>query len=226
MEEKIEINEQNEQQKKPQKKPMSPKKKVKIIIASMIGALILFALLIWLIDLIMAKRGEYTPPPPVDSSKLYETYEEGFDIMEYEEYLELNRTIFRYDPQIGVTESVDDESCHLYGRPFEIMYNLIKAINAGDNVAYNSYMGNSALCKGGFTQQQIYDIVIKTYRTERVNGENGSYDQVIFEVTYKIHENNGTFRNNIEPDVSRPEYYFVNNRTGDFKVMDIRDRGY
>ena len=37
MEEKIEIKEQNEQQKKPQKKPMSPKKKVKIIIASMIG---------------------------------------------------------------------------------------------------------------------------------------------------------------------------------------------
>ena len=226
MEEKIEINEQEEAGKKTQRKKMSPKKKVKIIIAAMIGALVLFALLIWLIDSILAKRGEYTPPPPVDKSKLYETYGEDFDIMEYEEYLQLNRTIFRFDPQIGVKESVDDDSCHLYGKPFEIMYHLIKAINAGDNVAYNSYMGNSSLCKGAFTQQQIYDITIKTYSTERVNGDSGSYDQVIFEVTYKIHENNGTFRNNIVPDVSRPEYYYVNNKSGEFKVMDIRDRGY
>ena len=47
MEEKIEINEQKEAGKKTQRKKMSPKKKVKIIIAAMIGALVLFALLIF-----------------------------------------------------------------------------------------------------------------------------------------------------------------------------------
>ena len=215
-----------DENKKEAKKRMDPKKKVKIIIASMIGALILCILLAWLIDVITNKKGEYIAPPPVDPLKLHETKDENFDIMEYEEYLNLNRNVYRNDRDTGVSESIDEDNCTLYGQPFEVMYRVIRAINEGDHVVYNYYVGESSLKKQPFTQQQIYDIVIVPYSYERVTEESFSYDQYIFKVTYKIHENNGTFRNNIVSDVSRPEYYYINNKTGEFKVMKIIEQGY
>ena len=215
-----------DENKKEAKKRMDPKKKVKIIIASMIGALILCILLAWLIDVITNKKGEYIAPPPVDPLKLHETKDEDFDIMEYEEYLNLNRNVYRNDRDAGVSESIDEDNCTLYGQPFEVMYRVIRAINEGDHVVYNYYVGESSLKKQPFTQQQIYDIVIVPYSYERVTEESFSYDQYIFKVTYKIHENNGTFRNNIVSDVSRPEYYYINNKTGEFKVMKIIEQGY
>ena len=215
-----------DENKKEAKKRMDPKKKVKIIIASMIGALILCILLAWLIDVITNKKGEYIAPPPVDPLKLHETKDEDFDIMEYEEYLNLNRNVYRNDRDTGVSESIDEDNCTLYGQPFEVMYRVIRAINEGDHVVYNYYVGESSLKKQPFTQQQIYDIVIVPYSYERVTEESFSYDQYIFKVTYKIHENNGTFRNNIVSDVSRPEYYYINNKTGEFKVMKIIEQGY
>lgn len=215
-----------DENKKEAKKRMDPQKKVKIIIASMIGALILCILLAWLIDVITNKKGEYIAPPPVDPLKLHETKDEDFDIMEYEEYLNLNRNVYRNDRDTGVSESIDEDNCTLYGQPFEVMYRVIRAINEGDHVVYNYYVGESSLKKQPFTQQQIYDIVIVPYSYERVTEESFSYDQYIFKVTYKIHENNGTFRNNIVSDVSRPEYYYINNKTGEFKVMKIIEQGY
>ncbi|MBE6646190.1 MAG: hypothetical protein E7611_00950 [Ruminococcaceae bacterium] len=215
-----------DENKKEAKKRMDPKKKVKIIIASMIGALILCILLAWLIDVITNKKGEYIAPPPVDPLKLHETKDEDFDIMEYEEYLNLNRNVYRNDRDTGVSESIDEDNCTLYGQPFEVMYRVIRAINEGDHLVYNYYVGESSLKKQPFTQQQIYDIVIVPYSYERVTEESFSYDQYIFKVTYKIHENNGTFRNNIVSDVSRPEYYYINNKTGEFKVMKVIEQGY
>lgn len=215
-----------DENKKEAKKRMDPKKKVKIIIASMIGALILCILLAWLIDVITNKKEEHIAPPPVDPLKLHETKDEDFDIMEYEEYLNLNRNVYRNDRDTGVSESIDEDNCTLYGQPFEVMYRVIRAINEGDHVVYNYYVGESSLKKQPFTQQQIYDIVIVPYSYERVTEEGFSYDQYIFKVTYKIHENNGTFRNNIVSDVSRPEYYYINNKTGEFKVMKVIEQGY
>ena len=223
MEEKLEINTQNKV-KKPKKK-LDPKKKVKIIIISMIAALIVCALLIWLIDAFLNKGAQYEAPDPVDPSKLWETKDEDFDIMEYDEYLKLNRSIVRYDKNAGTHESVSDDMCHIYGEAFEVVYRIIKAINAGDHVVYNYYIGNSLYYKEDFPQQQLYDITIIPQGSERVSSNGVSYDEYVFEVTYRIHENDGTFRNTIEPDASRPEYYYVNNKSGEYKVDRIIEQG-
>lgn len=223
MEEKIEETEIEVEAKiKVTKKKINPKRQVKIIIACMIGFLIVCALLIWVIDTFIGKGQGYKAPDISD--KLWETKPEGFDIMEYDEYLNLNRTIFRKDKNTGVRESVSDDMCHIYGEAFEVVYHVIKAINAGDHVVYNYYMGYSILEKDDFPQQQIYDITIIPKGVQTISNGGKTYDEYKFEVTYRIHENDGTFRNTIDPDASRPEYYYVNNSTGEYKIMNIVEK--
>lgn len=208
------------------KRKTDPKRMVKIIIASMIGVIALLALLIWLLNSLMGEDTEYETLPPVDPSKLYETKDENFDIMEYEEYLALDRSIYLNNKGSGVIQSVSEDDCDLHGEGFSILYRVIVAINEGDHVTYNHYMGKSALKKDEFTQQQIYDIEVSPQSSGSVSEDGAAYEEFVFKVTYRIHENNGTYRNTIESDVSRPQYFIINNSTGEFKVMDIIEQGY
>ena len=213
---------------KNKKEPMSPKKKVKIIIASLIGALVLCVVLIGVLDSVDTGKGagERETLPPIDEWLLHETYDEDFDIMQYEEYLNLDRNIYLNNKSAGVMQSISEDDRDLYGEGFAVIYRVITAINEGDHTAYNGYMGAKHLKKGEFTQQQIYSISIVPEREERVSKDGVSYDEYIFTVTYRIHENNGTYRNTIESDVSRPQIFIVNDSTGEFKVMDIIEQGY
>ena len=207
-------------------KRKDPGKMVKIIIASMIGALVLLALLVWLLESVAGDGGERETLPPVDPLKLHETKEEDFDIMEYDEYLDLDRNVYLNDKHSGVVQSITEEDCDDHGAGLGVLYRVLMAIQAGDHVEYNYYMGEKFLKKNSFTQQQIYDIEISPYSSGTVKGDGGSYDEYIFKVTYRIHENNGTYRNTIESDVSRPQYFIINDSTGKLLVMDIVEQGY
>lgn len=208
------------------KKVKKTKKMVKIIIASMIGALVVLSLLVWLLESVANGEMENETMPPIDPSKLHETKDEDFDIMEYEEYLAYDRSIYIENKGTGVTQSVSEEECRNHGEGFELLYRVIIAINEGDYDTYNSLMGKKALKKEEFTQQQIYDIKVVIQSSGRVSEDGLSYDEYVFKVTYKIHENNGTYRNTIVSDVSRPEYFIINNSTGELLVMDIIEQGY
>ncbi len=202
------------------------KQKKKIIIISVV---LLLALLLCVGAIALLEgagdRGEgYEAIPPVDPSKLHETKKEGFDIMEYDEYLALDRTVYLSNKGTGVTISVSDDESGKYGDGFEVMYAVLKMINEGDNDGYNELMGNKKLKKDDFTQQQIYDIIVEMYSEEKKSEGTLSYDEVIYKVKYKIHENNGTYRNNITSDVSRPQYFVINNSSGEFSVVDIIER--
>ncbi len=198
------------------------KKKPLIIAACLAGALVLCAVLIAILESVGEGDIEYETYPPLPDNKLYETYPEDFDIMEYEEYLSFDRNIYRNDTNTGVTVSVDREQAAKYGEDFLLLYDVIIAINEGDRDSYNSYMGNARLEKGEFTQQQIYDILITPYSSSEEKG----YEEITYKVTYRIHENNGTYRNTIESDKSRPQYFIINNSSGEFKVADILEQGY
>ncbi len=160
---------------------------------------------------------EYATLPPVSKSELFETYPEDFDIMEYEEYMGLDRNIYHDDKQTGVMQSVAYENAYAHGESFVLLYDVILAIIEGDNTEYNSYMGDERLKKGEFTQQQLYDIIISPYSSSESNGN----EEHVYKVSYRIHENNGTYRNTIGCDVSRPQYFYIDNSTGNLKVMKI-----
>ena len=207
-------------------KRKDPGKMVKIIIASMIGALVLLALLVWLLESVAGDGGERETLPPVDPLKLHETKEEDFDIMEYDEYLDLDRNVYLNDKHSGVVQSITEEDCDNHGAPTGVLYRVLMAIRAGDHAEYNNCMGQKFLKKDSFTQQQIYDIEISPYSSGTVKDDDGAYNEYVFKVTYRIHENNGTYRNTIESDVSRPQYFIINDSTGKLLVMDIVEQGY
>ncbi len=193
----------------------------KIIIASIV---LVFALLLILIfgSLVSdwANKGE-DEEITVDPSKLAETKEEGFDIMEYDEYLNLNRTIMFSEKNSGVSYSIDESNYTGLGADVELMYKVINAIIFGDSDTYNSFISNESEHIYDFTQQQIYDVEISRESEEFINNEGKVYTEYVVVVDYKIHENNGTFRRDIESDVSRPQYFVINNSTGQFQITDI-----
>jgi hypothetical protein len=193
------------------------KKRVWIIIACLACAFLLCGIMIAIVEGYESGEGEFETWGAIDPLKLHETYDEDFDIMEYDEYLGFDRNIYLDDRQTGVKESVAQEQASLHGKAFEVVYFVLRAINEGDSETYNAYMGKDALKKGEFTQQQIYDITISPHSSS----EDGGIEEYIFKVTYKIHENNGTYRNTIESDTSRPQYFYVNNSTGEFLVAKI-----
>lgn len=196
-------------------------KRVWIIIACLLGTLVLCGIMIAIIEAVESGEGEFETWGAIDPLKLHETYGEDFDIMEYDEYLGFDRNIYLDDKQTGVKESVSDEQASLHGKGFEVVYFVLRAINEGDCDTYNGYMGKDALKKGDFTQQQIYDITISPHSSS----EGGGVEEYIFKVTYKIHENNGTYRNTIESDTSRPQYFYVDNSSGKFLVVKIVEPG-
>lgn len=206
---------------------MVAKKRVIIIIAVMLGLLVVFAALLAILEGIEngEKNGKYEPEA-IDPALLHGTKDEEFDIMEYPEYLKYDRSIYYTDQYSGITVSVDESDVPDYGKGFEVVYKLLIAINEGDCDAYNDLVGSRELEKDGFTQQQIYGIkVVK--QSEGVAEYNGkTCNEHIFKVTYKIHENNGTYRDTIMSDASRPQYFVVNDSTGEYLLMEIIEQGY
>lgn len=199
------------------------KKAVIIAIVITVSVIILLAVAVRLLEHFNGngndgKETVGTVPP----SDLEDTKEEDFDIMEYDEYLRLDRNIYYEDKGTGVTVSIGDDDVARQGKGFEVVYGVLKAINRGDASEYDSYMGAAELKKGSFTQQQIYDIRVGKYSVDTVNAANGgSYTEYVFEIRYKIHENNGSFRKDIGSDASRKHYYVINDSSGELLVMDI-----
>lgn len=201
------------------------KKTLLIIIAVSVAAFVLCGVVVALLENASGVgNGEVET---VDPWLLEDTKPEDFDIMEYEEYLLLDRTVYRNDNRSGIKVSVSADEYGMYGEAFELVCLVIDSLIEGDANAYNSYMGDSELKKEGFTQQQIYDIEISPYSTKTYTSKNNSeYIEYVFEVRYKIHENNGSYRNTVDSDRTRPVYFVINDSTGELLVMDIIEKSY
>lgn len=163
------------------------------------------------------EREEYT----VDPSKLADTKEEDFDILEYEEYLKYDRTI-QYCYTSGVQVSVNDKTLAKHDASFGLIYKLIGTLIAGDSDAYNELVHEDVGHFDSFTQQQVYDVVITKYSETAKQSETGqAYAEYVYVVEYKIHENNGSYRKDIESDACRAQYFVINDSTGELLIMDI-----
>lgn len=161
--------------------------------------------------------------PPIDPALLEDTKEEDFDILEYDEYLSLNRSIMLEDKRTGASLSIDDTSYRNYGEAVELVYKMLNMLIEGDHKAYNSIVSEEAGRFEWFSQQQIYDVTMYEKSREEIEGKNGSYTEYVIVLKYKIHENNGSYRNNIISDSARPQYIVINDSTGRLLIMDIID---
>lgn len=190
-------------------------RKTKTLIVAIFAAALVIAIACAIIPGFFGEESEeqYETYPPVHPSLLHDTKEEGFDIMEYEEYLALNRQIMYVngDSKTGITS----KDAHEWGEDIKLAYDIIGYIIAGDVDAYNSSVSDK-LEKESFTQQQLYSISLSK---AKVNPDD-DYDYAV-RVEYKIHENNGSYRDNIEPDASRYQIYYMKKVDGKLTVTDI-----
>ncbi len=202
------------------------KKKLIIIIGVGISLLLLIAVITAVLESGIFEEDTAKPYPPLDPSLLADTKDEDFDIFEYKDYLNYNRVVMLTDKNTGVTESIDDETYKNHGEAIVLIYEMLQAIIRGDSEAYNSMVSSSVGHYESFTQQQLYDMRITRESHTTMKSKNGTYTEYVFTLEYKIHENNGTFKNNLLPDYARPHKIVINDSTGKLLVMDIIEPQY
>ena len=136
-------------------------------------------------------------------SDFYEPY--TGNIMENEEYLDLDRKVY-YSDGSGMESSIEDDNLSEFSNEVIFLYHYLQTIVAGDVDAYNAcfnaaYFEQNAP-KGHFNPQMVYGARI-TYDS-RSNDEKGVW--VRYKLEYMIHRNDGSFRRDVLSDASVPQY--------------------
>lgn len=178
------------------------KKKLISILCVMLGGLVLlFAAIV----ILSAREKKEVPGYEYEDKDFYPTYEGN--IMEYKEYLDLDRSVsYCADPAgYGETSTITEENRKDYGAEVLFLYDYLQTIIAGDATAYNAcfngnYYKNHKL-RETFSPQMLYQCKI-TYIDD---GTDGADKLMVYRLEYMIFRNDGSFRRDIASDASRPQ---------------------
>lgn len=154
----------------------------------------------------------------------YVTDKESFEADE--KYFTFDRTVYFYDPQTGVTEGIEEGNYETFGPCAELLCRMIESIIAGDAETYNVFFSDIYFEeneeKTEFSMQKLYDILLSEYsKTEETAENGGTYQEYIYEVKYKIRNNNGSFRSDVDSDKIRTQYFLITNRSGQLLIDGI-----
>lgn len=143
-----------------------------------------------------------------------------------EKYFTYDRTIYFHDPQTGVTEGIEEGKYESFGAAAELLCQMIDAIISGNANAYNSFFSDIYFeqneKKAEFSMQKLYDILISEYsESEETSTDGSTYKEYIYEVKYKIRNNNGSFRSDVDSDKIRTQYFLITNRGGQLLIDGI-----
>lgn len=167
--------------------------------------------------------------PP--SSIIFATPDYEYDIMQDNDYLQLNRRIYHCDVRSGMTEELTDKNISGYGAAAAVFSEYINAVIAGDADALNALFSENYFAnheaEPPFTMQRLYDIKLTKVNETIIVGEKGKYTQYEYEVEYKIRLNDGTFRTDIGHDESKKQYFVLSDSvTGEVLIDQILDYNY
>ncbi|MBR6563756.1 MAG: hypothetical protein IKK70_07450 [Clostridia bacterium] len=153
----------------------------------------------------------------------------GKNIFDDEMYMLRNRSI-RYD-RYGYENVLTGDSITEREYPAAaFFYDYINCIINGDYESYPTFYSQECLESEGFelperfTMQALYDILIKLHSvsTQEISGREVTVE--IYEVSYRIHENNGTFRRDILPDETRTLVFEIYNDQGSVTINSVAHR--
>ena len=155
----------------------------------------------------------------------YLFYEADYDknILEDENYLELDRTVKFTNPDNGITYAIEngkmDEVPTIMHESVGLICDFVEYAISGNSEQLNKLFSREYIDAGGktkldFTMQQLYNIKI-TYVTSSSEVIEGSIvESYDYWLEYMIRQNNGTFRNDMESDCIKKEYIRVTSRDG------------
>lgn len=134
------------------------------------------------------------------------------DIFTLERYLDKNRYITFKEG--GFSVMMVDEAFNEYGDAVEFLADYLNTLIHGDAEALNGFYSSEWLDANGryesFTMQKLYDMVIEYIVSTDTDGSDGRpVTEYVYKISYKILENDGTFRSDIESDASRPQFFTV-----------------
>ncbi len=202
------------------------KKTILIVAAGMVVFMVAALLLMPVLDRAINGTGEEESTARQNTVIYYEPDYE-YDIMQDAEYLELDRYIYYTDIRTNETIIIPDDKVASYGPAVVTLKTMIDAIIAGDHETYNSLFSTNYYeadenrkPEPPFTMQQLYDIELTLVSTEDRVEDNKRYTLYVYDVEYKIHKNNGTFRVDLGHDDSRAQRFILSNSTGDRVLID------
>ncbi len=206
-----------------EKAPIDNRKKLIIVIASVLGIIALLFAASIAIDIYNDSKNKVVNEP-ID----YDFYPADFDenIFEDADYIRMieNGFIDYANSSTNLTLGIDRESAADYGNDIEFMVEYIYAIINGDLEKYNEFFSNDYPQKqkkqDPFTMQKLYDVVITKISEGNATDGNVTYIEYQFALEYKIFENNGTFRNDIGSG-SRKQYITVSEKNGEMNIESI-----
>jgi len=136
----------------------------------------------------------------------FEEPDYDLDIFEDEIYLDKNRYITYTE---GAVSQLITENHSAYGVGPEFFGRYFSAVINGDSDTLNSLLTDDFIKEneayGRFTMQKIYDITVEKLSENVIeSGEYKGVKQYTYRVAYKIMNNNGTFRSDMESDAAVP----------------------
>ncbi len=146
------------------------------------------------------------------------------NILEDELYLIHNRSI--YYTRYGIENIITESNAKGISPSASLFYDYFNCIINGDYQQYPQFFTQALLNSGDFsvpekfTMQGLYDIHVTLHSVQNVDGMEG-VNAEIYEVSYRIFENNGTFRRDILPDESRTLVFEVYISGGTAKINSI-----
>jgi len=179
------------------------KKRILIILTCGAAAVLLLFGSIRLVEYLTFLRDTTVPEGTYDFYPVY-----SGDIMEYRDYIQLNRQVSYCDDPAGygATIAITEENKEDFEPPVLFMKDFVQTIIMGDAVGYNACFNKAYFKKvdpvEDFAQQMLYNITVTFYSTEKQ--DDGSV-LTSYKLEYMIYENNGTYRRDIGSDMSRPQ---------------------
>ena len=142
------------------------------------------------------------------------------NIFEDEEYLTLNHIIsYKNGP---ITISVLPEEYVSIDPVLNFLSELVNVMKNGDYEAYSAYFSDDFKAKISlpekFTMQRIYNVTIEKLSEGR--GEDGE-TQLVYMLDFMISKNNGSLRNDIDSDSSKPWYLTITVENGKYLIDNI-----
>lgn len=193
------------------KKVNKQKRGIIIAFAAMLSVVIIAYVIVpgisMLAEYIESQKDDGYKSDYMDDIKSLSFYPADYDenIFEDEEYMSLNRYLSY--TKGSDTYTITDSEYSRYDVTVGFFAEYFDSVINGEYETYDEYFTDEYFeensNKSRFTPQKLYDINVKFKSTKAVDGAT-SY---IYYVTYKIFENNGTFRNDIESDSARMLVY-------------------
>jgi len=141
------------------------------------------------------------------------------NIWEDEDYMEKDCTIFfQNGAETYPLADVGDE-----GKGASFFADYINAIIKGDHEALNRMYTSEYTDKNGyfepFTMQKVYNVLV-SYKG-RAEGIERYGEAEVFDLSYYIMKNNGTFRRDIPSDASRTQIVYLVSTDEGYKIVEV-----